>query len=135
MVPVRKKKTYRMRLCIDYRRLNEVTINDSFQMPCIEYLLNQVAGETWLSKLDLNKGFHQVPISTDSQEKTAFCSPGGKFAFKRMSFGLKNATAAFQRCMLKTLSHLPGCSAVDIDDVIIFSPNWKTHIDHWMPLE
>ena len=104
--------------------------NDPFQMPCIEDLLNQVAGATWLSKLDLNKGFYQVPLSTDSQEKTAFCSPWGKFAFKRMSFGLKNTPAAFQRCMLNTLSHLPGCSAVYIDDIIIFSPNWKTHIDH-----
>ena len=47
-----------------------------------------------------------------------------------MPFGLTNAPAAFQRCMLNTLSHLPGCSATYIDDVIIFSPNWKTHIDH-----
>ena len=51
MVPVRKKGTDRIQLCIDYRRLNEVTINDPFQMPCIEDLLNQVAGATWLSKL------------------------------------------------------------------------------------
>ena len=64
MVPVRKKGTDRIRLCIDYRCLNEVTINDPFQMPCIEDLLNQVAGATWLSKLDL-KGFYQVPLSTD----------------------------------------------------------------------
>ena len=47
-----------------------------------------------------------------------------------MPFGLKNAPAAFQRCMLNILSHLPGCSAVYINDIIIFSPNWKTHIDH-----
>ena len=47
-----------------------------------------------------------------------------------MPFGLKNAPAAFQRCMLNTFSHLPGCSVVYIDDIIIFSPNWKTHIDH-----
>ena len=105
-------------------------INDPFQMPYIEDLLNQVAGATWLSKLDLNKWFYQVLLSTDSQEKTAFCSPWGKFAFKRMPFVCKNAPAAFQRCMLNTLSHLPGCSVVYIDDVIIFSPNGKTHIDH-----
>ena len=79
MVPVRKKGTDRIRLCIDYRRLNEVIINDPFQMPCIADLLNQVAGATWQSKLDLNKGFYQVPLSTDSQEKTAFCSPWGNF--------------------------------------------------------
>ena len=82
MVPVRKKGTDRIRLCIDYRHLNEVTINDPFQMPCIEDLLNQVARTTWLSKLDLNKGFYQVPLSTNSQEKMAFCPSWGKFAFK-----------------------------------------------------
>ena len=87
MVPVRKKGTDGIRLCIDYRRLNEVTISDPFQMPCIEDLLNQVAGATWLSKLDLNKGFYQVPLSTDSQEKTAFCFPWKKIAFKQMPFG------------------------------------------------
>ena len=134
MVHIRKKGTDRIRLCIDYRRLSDGTNNDPFQMPCIEDLLNQVAGATWLSKLDLNIGFHQVPLSTDSKEKTAFCSPWGKFAFKRMPFGLKNAPAAFQRCMLNALSHLPGCSAAYIDDVIIFSPNWKTHIDHIRPV-
>ena len=77
-----------------------------------------------------------MPISTDSQEKTAFCSPWEKFVYKRMPFGLKNAPAAFQRCMLDILSHLPGCSEVYIDDVIIFSPNGKTHIDNiWAVLD
>ena len=76
MVPVRKKGADRIRLCIDYRRLNEVTINDPFQMPCIEDLLNQVAGATWLSKQDLNKGFYQVPLSQTQRKRRPFVPHG-----------------------------------------------------------
>ena len=75
MVPLRKKSTGHVRLCIDYRKLNKITISDPYQMPCIEDLLNQVSDAVWLSKLDLNKGFYQVPLSRGSQDKTAFCTP------------------------------------------------------------
>ena len=90
-------------------------------MPCIEDLLNQVSNAVWLSKIDLNKGFYQVPLGRASQEKTAFCTPWGKYAFTSMPFGLKNAPAAFQRCMENTLDHLRDSCSVYIDDILIFS--------------
>ena len=81
-------------------------------------------------KLDLNKGFYQVPLSRGSQDKTAFCTPWGKYAFTRMPFGLKNAPAAFQRCMQNTLAHLSVYSSAYIDDILIYSKNWEDHLDH-----
>ena len=75
MVPVRKRGTNAIRLCIDYRRLNSITRPDPFQMPMIHDLLDNVAGATWLTKVDMNKGFYQVPLDKDNQDMTAFCSP------------------------------------------------------------
>ena len=75
MVPLRKRGTSAIRLCIDYRRLNSITRPDPFQMPMIHDLLDNVAGATWLTKVDMNKGFYQVPLVRDSQDMTAFLFP------------------------------------------------------------
>ncbi len=75
MVPLRKRGTSAIRLCIDYRRLNSITRPDPFQMPMIHELLDNVAGATWLTKVDMNKGFYQVPLVRDSQDMTAFLFP------------------------------------------------------------
>ena len=98
MVPVRKP-TGEIRLCLDYSRLNAVTVDDPYEMPRITDLLDRVANARWLSKLDLNQGFYQIPMDEVSKAKTAFCTPWEKFAFNRMPFGLKNAPATFQRYM------------------------------------
>ena len=129
MVPVRKLSGL-IRLCIDYRKLNNATKADPYQMPVVQDLLDDVAGATWLSKLDMNKGFYQVPLQTGSQEKTAFCSPWGKFAFTRMPFGLRNAPATFQRCMDQALDQQAECSSTYIDDVLVYSSSWKEHLKH-----
>ena len=114
MLPLRKKSIGRVRLCIDYRRQNKITISDPYQMPYIDNLLNQVSDAVWLSKRDLNKGFYQVPLSSGSQDKTTFCTPWGKYVFTNMPFGLKNALATFQRCMQNTLAHLSEYSSAYI---------------------
>ena len=128
MVPIRKCGTRAARLCIDYRKLNKATHADPFQMPLIQELLDNVAGATWLTKLDMNKGFYQVSLDKDSENKTAFCSPWGKYQFKRMPFGLMNAPATFQRCMNETLSEHSEYSLTYIDDVLVYSSSWEEHL-------
>lgn len=129
MVPVQKSNGS-IRLCIDYRALNEVTVPDPYQMPNIEDILSRVSEATWFSKLDMNRGFYQVSLDPTSQPKTAFCSPWGKFHFIRMPFGLRNAPASFQRCMDSILGHLLSSTCVYIDDVLVFSDSWDDHLVH-----
>ena len=94
MVPFRKTDGS-LHLCIDYRKLNAVTVGDPYQMPRVEDLLDQVAEARWLSKLYLRKGFYQIPMEESGRKKTVFLTPWGKYEFRRMPFGLRNAPATF----------------------------------------
>ena len=129
IVPV-PKKDGSVRICIDYRRLNEITVGDPFYMVTLEEILEKAGGAKIMSKLDLSKGFYQVEVDSRSQEKTAFVCPFGKFEFRRMPFGLKNAPALFQRCMETVLHSCYAFSAPYIDDVLIFSEDPGSHVDH-----
>ena len=129
IVPV-PKKDGSVRICIDYRRLNEITVGDPFYMVTLEEILERAGRAKVMSKLDLSKGFYQVEVDSRSQEKTAFVCPFGKFEFLRMPFGLKNAPALFQRCMESVLHSCYAFSAPYIDDVLIFSDDPGSHADH-----
>ena len=129
IVPV-PKADGTVRICIDYRRLNEVTQGDPFYMVTLEEILERVGNSKVMSKLDLAKGFYQVEVDSKSREKTAFVCPFGKYEFTRMPFGLKNAPALFQRCMEVVLQKCYGCSAPYIDDVLVFSENAREHVGH-----
>ena len=119
-----------MLVCIDYRKLNEVTTADPYYMSTMDEILERVGGSKIVSKIDLAKGFYQVEVEPSSQEKTAFVSPYGKFEFTRMPFGLKNAPATFQRLMEVVLGDCYHCSAPYIDDVVVFSSSREEHIEH-----
>ena len=99
-------------------------------MPLIEDMLDQVGDCKFLSKIDLSKGFYQVPLSEADKDKTVFCTPFGKFRFNRMPFGLVNALATFQRMKQEVLADLEEYCAVYIDDILIYSKTWEEHLKH-----
>ena len=103
--------------CVGYEE-GELTLDE---------LLEKVGESGVLSTLDLTSGFHQIPIDEKSMELTMFVCPLGKFMFKRMPFGLKNAPAVFQRVIEKVLEPVKGVSTVYIDDVIVYSRDWESH--------
>ena len=129
VVPV-PKKDGSVRVCIDYRKLNNVTTADPYYMTTLEEILERVGESRVMSKLDLAKGFYQVEVEPTSQDKTAFISPFGKFQFQRMPFGLKNAPAVFQRLMEVVLRGCYDFSAPYIDDIIVFSKSGEEHVQH-----
>ena len=121
----------KFRLVIDYRKLNEKTINDKYPIPDITDILDKLGRACYFSTVDLVSGFHQIQLSGEDTEKTAFSVNSGKYEFTRMPFGLKNAPATFQRVMDCILRDLIGvCCFVYMDDIIIFSSSLQEHKKH-----
>ena len=116
------------RFCTDYRKVNRVTKPDSFPLPRMEDCIDQVGSATFVSKFYLLKGYWQVPLSKRAQEISAFITPSGLYSYSVMSFGLRNAPAMFQRLMNRVVAPLEGC-AVYLDDVVIYSNTWESHLD------
>ena len=129
-VVLAKKKDGGIRPCIDFRAINLITEPDPYQMPLIEEILEMLASAKFISKIDLTKGFHQIPIRPDDCPKTAFCTPWGKFEFCYMPFGLRNGPAVFQRLMDSLLHKDKEFSQVYIDDIAVFSTSWEEHCTH-----
>ena len=94
------------RVCIDYQNLNAVTKKDHFPLPFIDQILDKLSGQGFYCFLDGYSGYNQLAIHPDDQEKTTFTCPFGTYAFQRMPFGLCNAPATFQRCMMAIFSDL-----------------------------
>jgi hypothetical protein len=93
-------------MCIDYRKLNKATWKDHFPLPFIDEMLERLANHCFICYLDGYSRYHQIPIHYDDQSKTTFTCPYDTFAYQQMSFGLCNAPASFQRCMMAILSDL-----------------------------
>ena len=129
------KKDGTWRFCVDFRNLNAVTIRDSFPLPRIDDLLHKVGQARVYSKMDMQSGFHQVPMEEASVETTAFSLPepvegSAHFEWKVMPFGLMNAPSTFQRLISKVLVGCESFTAAYIDDVLIFSEDEEKHKEH-----
>ena len=130
-----KKKDGTHRFCVDYRQVNSVTKRDSFPLPRIDDLLDQLGQSCYFSTLDLASGYWQIPVDPKSVPKTAFITHQGLFEVLVMPFGLTNAPAVFQRLMERVLSKLnlddgPDFVFVYTDDVLVFLEHLNEHLEH-----
>jgi len=127
-----RKKDNTLRFCIDYRKLNEVTIKDSHPLPRIDDTLDTLAGVTWFSTLDLKSRYWQVEVAEEDQQKTAFVTGNSSFwQFNVMPFGLCNAPATFECLMEQVLKRLTWkLCLVYLDNIIIFSMTFEDELKH-----
>ena len=115
------------RFVTDFRKVNSVTKSDSYPIPRIDNCIDKIGSAKFVSKLDLLKGYWQVPLTDRAKEITAFATPDNLYQYKTMPFGMKNSSATFQRMIHSIVQDLEGCEAY-IDDVIIYSSTWEEHI-------
>lgn len=124
-----QKKDGSKRLCIDYRKLNAITVKDAYPLPFIDELLDAVGGARIFSTLDAASGYWQVKLAEDAVDKTGFVTKFGTYKWKVLPFGLTTAPSTYQRMMENILGDLIGvCVYVFIDDIIIFSADVEQHL-------
>lgn len=126
-----KKKDGSLRLCVDYRGLNNLTIKNRYALPLISELLDRVRSAKYFTKLDLRGAYNLVRIAKGEEWKTAFRTRYGHFEYLVMPFGLTNAPASFQSLINNVLrEHLDRFVIVYLDDILVYSDTLEDHIDH-----
>ncbi|GBG61004.1 hypothetical protein CBR_g18600 [Chara braunii] len=128
---VPKKKEGTLRMCIDYRGLDAITVKNKEPLPRIDDLLDRVQGCRYFSKIDLKSGYHKIAIRPENQHKTAFQTRYGLYEFVVMPFGLCNAPGTFQHAMNRIFhEYLDKFVIVYLDDIVIFSKTVEEHVTH-----
>jgi len=126
-----RKKTGKLRLCVDYRQLNSITIKDSFALPRMEEIFDCLHGAKYFSTIDMKSGYHQIEVEEDHKQRTAFTVGSmGFFEYNKMPFGLTNSPATYQRIMQDILGDLNmSICLIYLDDLIIFSDSFEQHLE------
>ena len=120
-----------MRLCIEFRELNKVTIKNKYPLPRIDDLFDQLKEAAYFSKIDLRSGYHQLKIKPEDMPKTAFRTRYGHYEFLVMPLGLTNAHVAFMDLMDRVFKkYLDKFVSVFLDDILIYSKTRKVHAEH-----
>lgn len=125
-----RKKNGKLRMCVDYRMLNQRTIKDAYALPRIEEVFDVLHGAKYFTTVDMKAGYHQVKVEDSHRERTAFTAgPLGFYQFLKMPFGLSNSPATYQRLMEEVLGdyNMTIC-VIYLDDLIIFSNTFEEHL-------
>ena len=129
LIPIRTVKGWRV--CIDYMKLNTATKNDHYPLPFIDQMLDRLVGHSHLCFLDGYFNYNQIAIAPEDQEKTTFTCPYDTFAFRRIPFGLCNAPATFQRCMMSIFSDLvEEVMEIFIDDFLVYGSSFENCLEN-----
>ena len=125
IVPVLKPNG-QVRLCVDYKHLNEAVKRELYMLPSVDQILGEIGDAVMFSKLDANSGFHQILLDEDSQRLTTFMSPYGRYCYLRLPFGINSAPEHFQHQMQKILEGLDGVLCM-MDDIVVFGQSKEDH--------
>ena len=126
-----RKKNGKIRLCVDYRKLNELTVKDSYALPRIEEVLDSLHGARYFTTIDMKSGYHQVEVEESHKERTSFTvGPLGFYEYNKMQFGLTNNPATYQRHMEDCLGDMNlNICIIYLDDLIVFSNTFEEHLE------
>lgn len=125
-----KKKDGSLRLCVDYRRLNDITVKNRYPLPLIQESLDRLRDAKWFSKIDLRGAYNLIRVAEGDEWKTAFRTRYGLFEYNVMPFGLTNAPATFQRMINEVMRDFLDVKViVYLDDIMVFSRTRRQHID------